>query len=81
MWRTIHPDLSGNCTIRLGDGLSEEDMEVLYPLDGSANNTEGRFPCGRTTTSMEGKEIKFPKDLTCDDCTIQIVWETKISGK
>jgi hypothetical protein len=81
MWRTIHPDLTGNCTIRLGDGLSEEDMDVLMPLDGSANTTEGKFPCGRTTSSMEGKEVKLPKNLTCDDCTLQIVWETKISGK
>jgi hypothetical protein len=74
MWRTIHPDLAGNCTIRLGDGLVDasgnEEFEVLFPLDGSANNTEGKFPCGRTTTSMEGKEIRFPKNLTCDECTL-----------
>ena len=51
MWRTIHPDLSGNCTIKLGDGLTDgpDEMDVLFPLDGSANN-EGKFPCGRSTT-------------------------------
>jgi hypothetical protein len=72
MWRTIHPDLNGNCTIKLGDGLTDsaEELLVLFPLDGSANNTEGKFPCGRTTTSMEGKEVRFPKNLTCDECTL-----------
>ena len=71
MWRTIHPDLDGNCTIRLGDGLTDsaEEFEVLMPLDDSAN-VEGKFPCGRSTTSMEGKEVKFPKNLTCDECTL-----------
>ena len=82
MWRTIHPDLTGNCTIRLGDGLTDapDEFETLFPLDGSADKTSGKFPCGRTTTSMEGKEIKFPKNMTCDSCTLQILWETKISG-
>ena len=27
MWRTIHPDLDGNCTIRLGDGLTDSAEE------------------------------------------------------
>lgn len=81
-WRTIHPDLYGNCTIRLGDGLTDapNEFEVLFPLDGSGNKTEGKFPCGRSTTSMEGKEVRFPKNLTCDECTLQLIWETKISG-
>ena len=77
-----HPDLYGNCTIRLGDGLTDapNEFEVLFPLDGSGNKTDGKFPCGRSTTSMEGKEVRFPKNLTCDECTLQLIWETKISG-
>jgi hypothetical protein len=51
MWRTIHPDLAGNCTIRLGDGLTDtaDEFETLTPLDNSAN-ADGKFPCGRSTT-------------------------------
>ena len=47
LWRTIHPDLHGNCTIKLSDGLSESMSEVLKPLDNSTNK-KGQFPCGRT---------------------------------
>jgi hypothetical protein len=38
-WKTLHPDETGNCTIRLGNGNIASNLTVLYPLDGSGNNT------------------------------------------
>ena len=64
---------NGNCTLRLGTGPNESDLQVLFPLDKSANK-QGAFPCGREETSLEGKEVKFPKNFTCDSCTLQLEW-------
>lgn len=49
------------------------------PLDKSANKN-GSFPCGREHMAMEGKEVRFPKNYTCDSCTIQIEWVVKEKG-
>jgi hypothetical protein len=49
----------------LGEGLDETDFKVLFPLDKSANKN-GSFPCGREESSLEGKEVKFPTNYTCD---------------
>jgi hypothetical protein len=64
-WKTVHPSPTGNCTIRLGEGLDENDFKVLSPLDRSANK-KGSFPCGREESALEGKEVKFPANFTCD---------------
>jgi hypothetical protein len=69
-WKTIHPDPQGNCTIRLGSKGEDKNMVTLYPLDGSGKKTKGKFPCGRETSSAEGKLIKFPNDVVCDSCVI-----------
>ena len=69
----MHSDLKGNCTIRIGDGLTDDndEFEILYPTDGSANvSTGGKFPCGRSTNNVEAKEIKLPANLTCSSCTL-----------
>jgi len=71
---------NGNCTIRLGTGPDESDLQVLFPLDKSANKL-GSFPCGREEASMEGKEVKFPKNFTCDSCTLQLEWQVQEKGK
>lgn len=75
----MHADIVGNCTIRLGSGVSQENFQVIKPIDGSANKL-GKFECGREHNNYDGKVIKLPKDLTCDDCTIQLEWETKAAG-
>mmetsp|Transcript_32936 Transcript_32936/g.50365 ORF Transcript_32936/g.50365 Transcript_32936/m.50365 type:complete len:136 (+) Transcript_32936:198-605(+) len=69
LWRTVHPDLKGNCTIRLSDGLNEKLVDVMHPADGSADDS-GKFPCGRIQNVIEGKEIKLPKNFSCDSCTL-----------
>lgn len=78
-WKVNHPAPNGNCTIRLGTGPDESDFRVLHPLDKSANKN-GSFPCGREETGLEGKEVKFPKNLTCDTCTLQIEWTVGDKG-
>lgn len=78
-WKVNHPAPKGNCTIRLGTGPDENDFRVLHPLDKSANKN-GSFPCGREETGLEGKEVKFPKNLTCDTCTLQIEWTVGDKG-
>ena len=74
MWKVVHPSSVGNCTIRFGSGNDESAFTVLYPRDGTADST-GKFPCGRFSTPYEGKEFRFPKDITCDSCTLQWEWE------
>jgi len=41
----------------------------------------GYFPCGRSKSDLEGKEIKFPRNVTCDACFIQLIFATKTFGK
>lgn len=72
-WRVLHSVPQGNCTVRLGMGADEADFKVLYPLDKSANK-DGSFPCGRSETNIEGKEFRFPRNFTCDTCTLQLEW-------
>lgn len=35
-WKTLVPDETGNCTIKLSDGADDADFEVLLPLDNTA---------------------------------------------
>jgi hypothetical protein len=79
-WKVIHPASQGNCTVRLGMGADEADYKILYPLDKSAN-AEGSFPCGRTETNVEGKEFRFPKNFTCDSCSVQVEWTVSTINK
>ena len=69
-WKTVHPDVLGNCTIRLGSGVNQGAFNVIQPVDGSGKKTKGKFPCGREEKSYDGKLIKLPFNLTCDDCTL-----------
>lgn len=76
-WKVIHPSPTGNCTIRVGDRPTESALRLVKPVDGSANE-DGWFPCGRTEVLSEGKEVKLPHDLECDDCIVQLEWETEM---
>lgn len=76
-WKIVHPSPTGNCTIRIGEGPDENDFKVLMPLDKSANK-KGSFPCGREESGLEGKEVKFPANYTCDQCTLQWEWTTEL---
>ena len=73
-WKVAHPAQDGNCTVRVGQGLDEDEFVVLKPRDGSAFK-DGSFACGREI-GYEGKEFKFPKNFTCDSCVLQLEWTT-----
>ena len=75
-WKVEYPSLTGNCTVRIGDVPDESKLQVLYPLDGSAND-KGSFPCGRSTTELEAKEFRFPHGISCDQCILQVEWKTE----
>lgn len=75
-WRIHTPSPTGKCTIRVSDSPVESDMIIATPTDGSAAE-DGSFPCGREITAFEAKEIKIPRDLVCDTCIIQLVWQTE----
>jgi hypothetical protein len=79
MWKVIHPSSGGNCTIRFGNGLDSLDSSfiTLFPLDGSGDDSQGTFHCGRDPTHLEHKDVYFPTDFTCDDCTLQWIWQTE----
>ena len=80
-WRTHHPDPAGNCTLRLATSADDDVLDVMYPLDGSGKHTNGKFPCGRRESLSEGKEVRFPKNVTCDQCFIQLEWQTSGGGR
>lgn len=75
-WRVTSPSVKGNCTIRIGNSPNEDKMILLRPLDGSADEN-GYFLCGRQETSFEGKEVRLPRDISCDSCILEIIWKTE----
>lgn len=80
-WKTMVPDDKGNCTMRLGTSMDDAQLDLLLPDDKSANAKTGKFPCGRSESHIEGKHVRWPKGLTCDQCFLQLEWETKLGGK
>lgn len=64
-WTVIERADNGNCTMKIGADPDGINMTVLFPLDGSADDT-GSFPCGREEMAFEGKQVRFPKNLDCD---------------
>lgn len=75
-WKTVRASENATCIIRISNGIDNETyFSALHPKDGSANS-EGRFPCGRYPHSYESKEFVLPEDMSCDRCTLQLVWET-----
>lgn len=51
-------------------------MQPLRPLDGSADEKHV-FPCGRQESVFEAKEVRIPRDLSCDSCIIEVQWHTE----
>lgn len=73
-WKVLHPSSNGTCTVRIGMGLDEDQYVTLYPRDGSADTT-GSFVCGREI-GYDSKEFRFPKNISCDSCTLQFEFTT-----
>lgn len=49
---------------------------MLSPLDESGDEL-GWFPCGRQETNFEAKEVRLPRDLSCDACIVEVLWKTE----
>ena len=70
-WRVLKAHPSANCTLALSEGSPfAHDFKLLRPRDDSADR-DGFFPCGRRA-GFEGKEVKLPGDITCENCIIQL---------
>lgn len=52
-----------------------ESFVTLFPRDLSAN-ASGFFPCGRYPNSYETKDFSFPEGVSCEKCTLQLIWAT-----
>ena len=75
IWEIMVPENSGNCTVKISNGLQEEDnFQILEPVDGKVNE-DGSFICGREK-GFENKEFILPDDYECDGCTLQWTWKT-----
>ena len=75
IWEIIVPENSGNCTVKISNGLqNEEDFILLKPLNEKVNQ-DGSFKCGREK-GFETKEFILPEDYECDGCTLQWKWST-----
>ena len=76
-WKIVKGTPEGNCTVSIGPGVGTvDDWVKMAPRDGSADPHTMKFPCGRNDRSHETKWFVMPEDMKCDDCTIQLVWET-----
>ena len=75
IWEILVPENSGNCTVKISNGLQDiENFKLLEPIEGKLNE-DGSFICGREK-GFEHKEFKLPEDYECDGCTIQWKWST-----
>ena len=72
------------CIIKLADAPDDQDYDVLWPLDDSAEKkgkNRGYFPCGQAKTPLDTKLVKFPANITCDSCILQFIWNAGAHGK
>lgn len=77
-WSVRTPSAAGFCSIRLSRGLDFDNSQPLSPI--GVSTTNGKFPCGRNETYLERVTVEFPKDFTCDECTLQWTWETEVGS-
>ena len=75
IWEILVPENSGNCTVKISNGLQEnENFKLLKPVNEEINE-DGSFKCGREK-GFENKEFILPEDYECDGCTLQWKWTT-----
>ena len=75
VWEILVPENSGNCTVKISNGLEDIDsFKLLEPIDEKLNE-DGSFLCGREK-GFEHKEFNLPEDYECDGCILQWKWST-----
>ncbi len=75
IWEILVPEKSGNCTVKISNGLQNNDNFVLLKPLNEEINEDGSFKCGREK-GFENKEFLLPEDYECDGCTLQWKWST-----
>ena len=75
IWEVLVPESSGNCTVKISNGLQDEDNFILLKPLNEKVNEDGSFKCGREK-GFENKEFNLPEDYECDGCTLQWKWST-----
>ena len=75
IWEILVPENSGNCTVRISNGLQDNDNFILLKPLNEEINEDGSFKCGREK-GFENKEFILPEDYECDGCTLQWKWTT-----
>ena len=75
IWEILVPENTGNCTVKISNGMqNEESFQLLKPVNGKVND-DGSFICGREK-GFEYKDFILPDDYECDGCTLQWKWST-----
>ena len=75
IWEVLVPENSGNCTVKISNGLQDiESFKLLKPVDAEVNS-DGSFICGREK-GFEHREFILPENYECDGCTLQWKWST-----
>ena len=75
IWEVLVPENSGNCTVKISNGLQDiESFKLLKPVDVEVNS-DGSFICGREK-GFEHREFILPENYECDGCTLQWKWST-----
>ena len=75
IWEILVPENSGNCSVKISNGLQNNDNFVLLKPLNEEINEDGSFKCGREK-GFENKEFLLPEDYECDGCTLQWKWST-----
>ena len=75
IWEVVVPEYSGNCTVKISNGLQDEENFVLLKPVNEKLYGDGSFKCGREK-GFETKEFILPDDYECDGCTLQWKWST-----
>ena len=75
IWEILVPENSGNCTVKISNGLQDNDNFILLKPLNEEINEDGSFKCGREK-GFENKEFILPEDYECDGCTLQWKWTT-----
>lgn len=77
IWEIRTPVANGNCTVSMSTGL-DVNFTALKPIsDLITYDTDFSFSCGRQA-GFEFQQFELPKDYACDQCTLQVKWETPV---
>lgn len=76
IWEIRTPVALGNCTVSMSTGL-DSNFTALKPIGDISYDSNYSFTCGRQK-GFEFQQFELPKDYACDQCTLQVKWDTPI---